>query len=175
MRRPPRSSAIAIASAIVALVVTSDSVRPRWTIVCAICGRIPLMTQSAPISRAAATVFRRCCATSVSTVGTPVISMIAIVEFVSTIRSSRLSITTCARSLSSVPINGSATTPSQSFTTGVESSISSRCWRLISASRSRWCSWIVNNPSRSRRAARLPDHLDETARIIAELLRQASE
>ena len=36
------------------------------------------MMHSAPISRAAATVFSRCCATSVSTVGTPVISMIAI-------------------------------------------------------------------------------------------------
>ena len=46
--------------------------------VCAICGRMPLMMQSAPISRAAATVFSRCCATSVSTVGTPVMSMIAI-------------------------------------------------------------------------------------------------
>ena len=36
------------------------------------------MMQSAPISRAAATVFSRCCAVSVSTVGTPVMSMIAI-------------------------------------------------------------------------------------------------
>ena len=36
------------------------------------------MMQSAPISRAAATVFSRCCAASVSTVGTPVMSMIAI-------------------------------------------------------------------------------------------------
>ena len=45
--------------------------------VCAICGRMPLMMHSAPISRAAATVFSRCCATSVSTVGTPVMSMIA--------------------------------------------------------------------------------------------------
>ena len=45
--------------------------------VCAICGRMPLMMQSAPISRAAATVLSRCWATSVSTVGTPVMSMIA--------------------------------------------------------------------------------------------------
>ena len=45
--------------------------------VCAICGRMPLMMQSAPIRRAAATVFSRCCATSVSTVGTPVMSMMA--------------------------------------------------------------------------------------------------
>ena len=35
------------------------------------------MMQSAPIRRAAATVFSRCWATSVSTVGTPVMSMIA--------------------------------------------------------------------------------------------------
>ena len=51
---------------------------PRWTMVCAICGRMPLMMQSAPIRRAAATVFSRCCATSVSTVGTPVMSIMAI-------------------------------------------------------------------------------------------------
>ncbi len=55
--------------------------------VCAICGRMPLMMQSAPISRAAATVFSRCCATSVSTVGTPVMSMMAISAPVSTMRS----------------------------------------------------------------------------------------
>ena len=57
---------------------------PRWTIVCAICGRMPLMMHSAPIRRAAVTVFSRCCATSVSTVGTPVMSMIAMLEPVST-------------------------------------------------------------------------------------------
>ena len=44
----------------------------------AICGRMPLMMQSAPISRAAVTVLSRCWATSVSTVGTPVMSMMAI-------------------------------------------------------------------------------------------------
>ena len=54
--------------------------------VCAICGRMPLMMQSAPIRRAAATVFSRCCAVSVSTVGTPVMSMIAISASVSTMR-----------------------------------------------------------------------------------------
>ena len=43
----------------------------------AICGRMPLMMQSAPIRRAAATVLSRCWATSVSTVGTPVMSMMA--------------------------------------------------------------------------------------------------
>ncbi len=117
--------------------VTSDRSSPRWTIVWAICGRMPLMMQSAPISRAAATVCSRCWATSVSTVGTPVMSMIAIVESVSTMRSSRLSITTWVRALSSVPINGSATTPSHSFTTGVDSSMSSSCWRRMTSSRLR--------------------------------------
>lgn len=48
--------------------------------VCAICGRMPEMTQSAPIIRAATTVFSRCWATCVSTAGTPVMSMIACVE-----------------------------------------------------------------------------------------------
>ena len=48
--------------------------------VCAICGRMPLIRHSAPISRAAATVFSRCCATSVSTTGTPVMSIIAIIR-----------------------------------------------------------------------------------------------
>ena len=81
-------SASAKASARVALVVTSPRSTPRWTMVCAICGRMPLMMQSAPIRRAAATVFSRCCATSVSTVGTPVMSMMAISEPVSTMRCS---------------------------------------------------------------------------------------
>ena len=76
--RPVRVSAIANASASVALVTTSPRSTPRCTMVCAICGRMPLMMQSAPISRAAATVLSRCCATSVSTVGTPVMSMMAI-------------------------------------------------------------------------------------------------
>src|ERR1044071_6226484 len=66
------------ASARVALVATLPRSTPRWTMVWAIWGRIPLMMHSAPIRRAAATVFRRCWATSVSTVGTPVMSMIAI-------------------------------------------------------------------------------------------------
>ena len=54
--------------------------------VCAICGRMPLMMQSAPIRRAAATVLSRCWATRVSTVGTPVMSMIAISALWSTMR-----------------------------------------------------------------------------------------
>ena len=52
-------SATASASASVALVVTSPRSTPRWTIVWAIWGRMPLMMQSAPISRAAATVFEQ--------------------------------------------------------------------------------------------------------------------
>jgi hypothetical protein len=54
---------------------------------------------------------------------------------VSTMRVSRLSITTCVRALSSVPMSGSASTPFQSSTTGVESSIISCCWRAMSSSR----------------------------------------
>ncbi len=64
-------------------------------------------------------------ATSVSTVGTPVMSMMASSASVSTMRCSRVSITTWVRLLSSVPIMGTASTPSQSLTTGVESSSSS--------------------------------------------------
>ena len=47
--RPSRRSAIANASASVALVITVPRSTPRWTMVCAICGRMPLMMQSAPI------------------------------------------------------------------------------------------------------------------------------
>src|SRR5690606_15676220 len=75
--RLTRRSARASASANVALETTFSST-PRCTMVCAICGRMPLTMQSAPINRAAATVLSRCCAVSVSTVGTPVISMMAI-------------------------------------------------------------------------------------------------
>ena len=129
--------------------ITSPRSTPRWTIVCAICGRMPLMMQSAPISRAAATVLSRCCATSVSTVGTPVMSMIAIAAPVSTMRCSRLSITTCVRSLSSVPISGSARMPSQSLTTGVDSSSISCCWRMMTSSRDPWYASVVQ-PSEFR-------------------------
>jgi hypothetical protein len=55
----------------------------------AICGRMPLTMQSAPISRAAAIVLIRCCATRVSTVGTPLISIIATCEPVWTMRCNR--------------------------------------------------------------------------------------
>src|SRR5689334_21360408 len=61
--RPVLSSATASASASDAFETTVNST-PRWTMVWAICGRMPLMMQSAPMSRAAATVLRRCCAVS---------------------------------------------------------------------------------------------------------------
>ncbi|MNG02116.1 hypothetical protein D3C84_851240 [compost metagenome] len=96
------------------------------------------MMQSAPIRRMAVTVLSRCWATRVSTVGTPVMSMMAISEPVSTIRCSSDSITTWVRCESSVPIMGRARTPSHSLTTGVDSSSSSSCWRLITASRDFW-------------------------------------
>lgn len=50
---------------------------PSDTIVCATCGRMPEIVHSAPSRRAALTVLSRCCATSVSTVGTPVMSITA--------------------------------------------------------------------------------------------------
>ncbi len=111
--------------------------------VCAIWGRMPLMMHSAPMSRAALTVFSRCCATRVSTVGTPVMSTMAIDAPVSTMRWSRLSITTCVRSLSSVPMRGTARIPSHSATTGVDSSSSSRCWRSMTSSRVFWNASVV--------------------------------
>ena len=101
----------------------------------AICGRMPEMMQSAPISRAATTVFRMCWATWVSTAGTPVMSMIAYGEPVSTRVWSSRSITTWARAESRVPTSGTATTPSQSLTTGVESSSSCSAWSAIRLSR----------------------------------------
>ena len=42
--------------------------------------------------------------------------------------------TICVRALSSVPMRGSASTLSHILTTGVDSSSSSCCWRLITAS-----------------------------------------
>jgi len=117
--------------------------------VCAICGRMPLMMQSAPIKRAAATVLIRCCATNVSTVGTPVMSMMAISAPGVTISSSRLSMTVCVRALSSVPINGRARMPSHNRTTGVDNSSSSCCWRPMMSSRLFWTASTVYSPSLS--------------------------
>lgn len=102
--------------------------------VCAMAGRIPETMHSAPISRAAATVFIRCWATSESTVGTPVMSRMAYAARWSTMASSRLSITTWLRALSRVPISGTATTPSHSLMTGVATSRS--CWRCRAMSSS---------------------------------------
>jgi len=130
-----RASAIAKASASVAFVMMPWSSTPRCTMVCAIWGRMPLMMHSAPINRAAVTVFKRCWAVSVSTVGTPVMSMMAIPEPVSTIFWRSVSMTIWVRALSRVPIIGRARMPSQSLTTGVESSSMSCCCRLISSSR----------------------------------------
>jgi len=96
------------------------------------------MMLSAPIRRMAVTVFIRCCATRVSTVGTPVMSMMASAEPVFTRRSSSVSMTICARLLSSVPITGTASTPSHSLITGVDSSSSSCCWRTMMSSRVFW-------------------------------------
>jgi hypothetical protein len=94
-------------------------------------------------------VLSRCWATSVSTVGTPVMSMMAIMAPVSTIFCSRLSITTWVRALSSVPISGSASTFCHSCTTGVDSSSSSCCWRRMTCSRAFWCTSMVYRPSLS--------------------------
>jgi len=85
----------------------------------------------------------------VSTVGTPVMSMIAISDPVSTMRCSRDYMTTWVRALSSLPIMGRASTPSHNFTTGVESSSISSCWRRMISSRVFWQVLTVNSPSRS--------------------------
>ena len=74
---PLLRSACRSASARLALVAMSPNSMPSATIVCAICGRMPEMMHSAPISRAATTVLSRCWATWVSTAGTPVMSMMA--------------------------------------------------------------------------------------------------
>src|SRR4029453_1492079 len=146
---PARWSATANAPARVALVVTSPSSTPRCTMVWAIWGRMPLMRQSAPMSRAAATVLSRCWATRVSTVGTPVMSMMAMLAPVSTMRVRSDSITSWVRSLSRVPMSGRARMPFQSSTTGVESSSMVRCWLRMTSSRPFWYISIVRSPSLS--------------------------
>ena len=57
--------------------------------------------------------------------------------------------TTCVRAQSRVPISGTASTPSHSRTTGVESSSISCCWRMITSSRLFWNTSIVYRPSLS--------------------------
>ena len=128
MSNPAWRSTWRSASASVAFVGMSPNSMPSATTVCAICGRMPEMMHSAPISRAATTVFNRCWATCVSTAATPVMSMIAWALPVSTSVCSSVSITTCVRAESSVPTNGTARTPSQSLTTGVDSSRSCSAW-----------------------------------------------
>jgi hypothetical protein len=116
-------------------VAISPNSMPSDTIVCATCGRMPEMMHSAPSSRAALTVLRRCCATSVSTVGTPVMSITAWSAPVATSVSRSLSITSWVRAESSVPTSGTAMMPSQSRTTGVESSSIAVDWSAMICSR----------------------------------------
>lgn len=92
--------------------------------------------------------------------------MIAISEPVSTIRCSSDSMTTWVRCESRVPIIGSASTPSHSFTTGVDSSSISSCWRAITSSRFFWNTLTVYRPSWSSSA--------ETPRSCAAIRRGAS-
>ncbi len=115
---------------------TLGSSTPRWTIVCAIFGLMPEITHSAPISRTAAAVRSRCWATIVSTVETPVMSMIATSASRSRIACNRFSMTVWARKESSVPSSGTVTIRSQILTTGAETSVISDCWRSMIASRS---------------------------------------
>src|SRR5207342_903319 len=162
---PERFSASVSASASVAFVEMPCRSMPRWTMVWAICGRMPLMMQSAPISRMAVTVLSRCWATSVSTVGTPVISMIAISEPVSTMRCSSDSMTIWVRALSSVPIIGNARTPSHNFTTGVDNSSISSCWRRMMSSLVFWNALTVKRPSRS--TSSLAAHVSADSRAVS--------
>jgi hypothetical protein len=91
------------------------------------------MTYPAPIRRAVEMALMICCATSVSTVGTPVMSMIANWARAATISVSKFSMTICARALSSVPMSGKARIESHKWTTDVDSSSSSWPWRLMMA------------------------------------------
>src|SRR3569832_532881 len=63
---------------------TPTRTTPRWTMVCAICERIPLMMHSAPIKRIAVTVLSRCCVSFVSSVGSLVFLLLAFSAPVST-------------------------------------------------------------------------------------------
>src|ERR1043166_4748641 len=132
--RPIISRASLMPSDICARVVICVRSMPSCTIVCAIAGLTPVRMQRAPIRRAAVTVLMRWLATSVSIVRTPVMSRMAIVLPVSTTFCSRASIIIWARRESSVPMIGSVKILSQTLMTGVESSsMSARCWRMISS------------------------------------------
>ena len=113
----------------------SPNSMPSDTIVCATCGRIPLMMASAPSRRTALAVLSRCWATSVSTVGTPVMSSTAWSAPVATSVSSSRSMTSWVRAESRVPTSGTAMMPSHSRITGVESSIMAEDWSVMICSR----------------------------------------
>ncbi|CAM5279093.1 hypothetical protein STENM327S_01690 [Streptomyces tendae] len=97
---PCRVRACARASARVARVVIDPEVDAEVDDGLGDGGAGPETMHSAPIRRAAATVFIRCCATSESTVGTPVMSRIGVPGPLGHDRSSRFSITTWLRALS---------------------------------------------------------------------------
>jgi hypothetical protein len=109
----------------------SPNSMPSDTIVCAICGLMPEMVHSAPSRRAAMTVFSRRCATSVSTVGTPVMSITACSAPVATSALSIFSMTSCVRAESRVPTSGTPMIPSHSRTTGVDSSSIDSAWSVM--------------------------------------------
>ena len=117
--------------------------------VCATCGRMPEIVHSAPSRRAAATVFSRCCATSVSTVGTPVMSITAWSAPVDTSVSRSFSITSWVRTESSVPTSGTAMMPSHSRTTGVDSSSMAADWSVMICSLAAEYSSKVRSPRSS--------------------------
>src|SRR3569832_2482287 len=101
---PVRLSASASASAKVALVVTPSRSTPRWTMVCAICERIPQKKHTTPNKQNADTNKSRSRATNKTTDGTPVISMMATSAPVSTMRCCKASVTIWVRALSNVPL-----------------------------------------------------------------------
>ena len=94
--------------------------------VCAICGRTPLMMQSAPIRRIAVTVFSRCWATGVDRRHTGDIDDGDLRTGIDDALQQRFHHHR-VRCESRVPIIGRASTPSHSLTTGVDSSSSSSC------------------------------------------------
>ena len=83
--------------------------------------------------------------------------------------------TTWVRALSSVPIMGSARTPSHSFTTGVDSSSMSCCWRRITCSRFFWYTSVVYRPRLVEQLVGPPNLLEHRAGVLAELLADVIE